>query len=347
MIRPEMARPGSRVPRRTILSAFLPVVIAVSGCGSTKAPQPVPTNARTLRLAPQTLRVGGAPVAIAAGAGAIWVADNTGGLVLRLDPRSGRQIGKPARVGAGPLAITAGPGGAWVATGAGTVEHLDPGTGAPDGPPVTVADPNGIATGGGSVWVTNRQASTVTRIDERTRRVVGAAIRVGRTPADIVAGFGSIWIANVDDGTVSRLDERTGKPIGGPIPVADAQVLALAVDRDGVWVASTDIRIGERVHVRRLDPRSGQFDDVRAAIPAGVPADLAAGLGRIWLTDTGTVLPGRRRTAAVRPLAPGSETSQAGVRVGDDPRGIALSADAVWTANAGDGTVTRIAVGSP
>ncbi len=330
--------------RKTSLTALLLSVPLLAGCASATRNEPAPRPVRPLRLTPKTIHLGGAPVAIAATPSSIWVADNGRGLVRRLDPATGRRIGAATRVGRAPLAIGIGEDGIWVATGAGTVRRLDPRTGAADGSPIAVRDPNGIAAGGGSVWVTNRQAGTVTRIDPRARRVSGRPIPVGRTPADVVVGFGSVWVANVDDGTVSRLDARDGTPVGKPIAVSKAQILALAVDRDGVWLASTDIRIGDRVEVRRIDPRTGKLDGRHAEVPAGVPTDLAAGLGRLWLTDTGSLLPGKTRPTAVHPLAPAKPSPDVGVRVGRDPRGVALSADAVWIANAGDGTVTRIAV---
>lgn len=339
---------GARLPMRSRHAPpalLLSCAALLAGCGSsTPAPRSVAGPARAVRLTPRTIRVGGTPVAIAANAHAIWVADNSRGLVRRLDLATGRQIGEPTRVGRGPLAISAGEDGVWVATGAGTVQRLDPRTATADGPPIAVPDPNGIAAGGGSVWVTNRQASTVTRIDPRTGRVAGRPIPVGRTPADVAVGFGSVWVANVDDGTVSRLDARDGTAIGKPIPVSKAQVLGLTVDREGVWVATTDIRIGDRIEVRRIDPESGRLDARRAEVPAGVPSDIVAGLGRIWITDTGSVLPATARAPVVRALAPSKTTPDAAIPVGRDPRALALSSDAVWVASAGDGTVTRVAV---
>lgn len=283
-------------------------------------------------------------MAIATSPEAVWVVDNTRATVRRLDLATGRPIGRPTRVGRGPSTISVGEGGVWVASGDATVRRLDPKTGAADGPPIRVPDPNGIAAGGGSVWVTNRQASTVARINPRSNRLEGSPIPVGRAPADVAVGFGTVWVANADDGTVSRLDARDGTPIGKPILVSKAQVLALAVDQDGVWVATTDIRIGDRAQVRRIDPKTGELDDEIARVPAGVPADMAAGLGRRWITDGGSILPARRRAATLHALAFGESSPGASVPVGRDPRGVAVSPQAVWVANAGDGTVTRVAV---
>lgn len=334
----------SLVPRQTLLLTFV-MASLVAGCGSSEEPERVAKPAPALRLAAETVRVGGAPVAIAVGRDAAWVADNVGAQVRRLDADTGRASGRPAKVGRGPLAIVVGEGGVWVATGAGTVHRIDPATGATDGRAIPVPDPAGIAAGGGSVWVTSRIRGTVTRIDPRTRRVAGPPVRVGRAPADVAVGFGSVWVANADEGTVSRLDSRSGKPRGRPLKVGIAQVLALTVGADAVWVATTDLRRPGRVEILRLDPESGEVGEARVTVPAGVPVDLAAGLGRVWSTDVGSILPGERRGGSVRPIdAPARRVGRA-VKVGQEPAGVAVGAGAVWTANAGDGTVTRIAVG--
>jgi len=332
------------VLHKTHLSVLATAIVA-AGCGSNPDPVPVAKRAPALRLEAETVRVGGAPVAIAVGEDTAWVADNVGAQVRRLDGATGRPEGRPAKVGRGPVALAVGEGGVWVATGAGTVHRLDPATGAADTKAIRVADPTGIAAGGGGVWVTSRLKGTVTRIDPRTRRVAGPPVRVGRNPADVAVGFGSVWVANADDGTVSRLDAGDGRRVGKPLKVGIAQVLALTVGADAVWVATTDLRRPGRVEVRRIDPESGKLDDARIPVPAGVPIDLAAGFGRVWATDVGSILPGERRGGSVRPVdAPARRVGRA-VAVGAEPAGVAIGAGAVWTANAGDGTVTRVAVG--
>jgi streptogramin lyase len=319
-------------------------VTALAACGGEAAAPARPAPA--LRLAaPVSVRLGGAPVAIALSRRNAWVADNTAGTVRRLDLRSARPVGAAARVGRGPVALAVGEGGVWVATGADAVRRLDPASGRVTGPPVAVRDPNGIVAAAGSVWVTGRLAGTVTRIDPRTTRVVGRPIRVGRAPADVAVGFGSVWVANADDGTVSRLDARTGRPVGKAIKVGLAQVFALTVGRDAVWVATNDLRKPGQVALRRIDPRSGAVADTGVAVPAGVPVDLASGFGRVWATDVGSLLPGSRRPAVVRGIDTAGRRVERPTRVGESPAAVAVGAGAVWTADAGDGTVTRIAVG--
>ena len=76
---------------------------------------------------------------------AIWVIDNLEGVVRRIDPED-LVAGEPIQVG---------------------------------------ARPRGVVADSGSIWVTNSEDGTVTRIDESTRRQVGEPIKVGAGPADI------------------------------------------------------------------------------------------------------------------------------------------------------------------
>jgi streptogramin lyase len=55
------------------------------------------------------------------------------------------------------------------------------------------------------VWVTNFGDGTVTRIDPRAGRIVGAPIRVGPRPVGIALGAGHIWVASLGDGTVTKI----------------------------------------------------------------------------------------------------------------------------------------------
>ena len=66
-------------------------------------------------------------------------------------------------------------------------------------------DPRQIARGFGSLWVTNHGANSVTRIDERTGKIVGSAIPVGDEPIGIATGAGSVWVANHESNTVTRI----------------------------------------------------------------------------------------------------------------------------------------------
>jgi streptogramin lyase len=328
------------IGRWALVVGALLVLALAAGCGGgadTSRPPLEPSAERPVE-------VGGAPVAIAVGAGAVWAVDNTGGRVIRLDPRNGRPAGRPIRVGAGPDAIAVGEGAVWVASGNDTVTRIDPATGRTRRAPLEVADPAGIAAGEGSVWVTSHADHTVTRIDPMTLGAVGHPIRVGSEPGDVAVGAGAAWVANTADGTVTRIEASSGEP-SDPIQVADYQVLGLSFGEAGVWVAKTDDRLARTIEVVRIDPGSSAVGDASAEVPAAIPVQLAAGEGGLWVTLVGGVRPPdlTPRAGGVALVDPSTvEAPARPLRVGERPSGIAVGEGAVWVADAGDGTVTRI-----
>jgi DNA-binding beta-propeller fold protein YncE len=56
-----------------------------------------------------------------------------------------------------------------------------------------------IAIDAGSVWVPNIKAGTVTRLDEKSARIVGSPIAVGDLSGDVAADEGVVWVAGEDD----------------------------------------------------------------------------------------------------------------------------------------------------
>jgi DNA-binding beta-propeller fold protein YncE len=56
-----------------------------------------------------------------------------------------------------------------------------------------------IAIDAGSVWVPNVKAGTLTRLDEKTARIVGSPIAVGDLSGDVAASEGIVWLGGEDD----------------------------------------------------------------------------------------------------------------------------------------------------
>ena len=114
--------------RQTKKLLALPLIaLAAAGCGTDD--QDPPAGATLEPSAGPPIRVAGSPIAIAAGEGAVWVANNTRGTVSRIDPAGRAVQGKPIRVGEGPVAIATGGGGVYVACGDDSVWRIDPATG--------------------------------------------------------------------------------------------------------------------------------------------------------------------------------------------------------------------------
>ena len=132
------------------------------------------------------------PRAIAAGAGAVWVAKAW--TLERIDPATNHVV---ARV---PLAfrpdgVAVGDGRVWLTDGLGhSVWTVDPRTNTIAGRLHLGGDPEPVTFGFGGVWVADVRGGTVYRIDPAALRVT-AAIRVGGRPQSISAGARGVWVA--------------------------------------------------------------------------------------------------------------------------------------------------------
>ena len=198
---------------------------------------------------------------------------------------------------------------------------IDPGTGAVAGTVPLEASAGRIATGAGSVWVTNFGNDTVSRIENGEVRQV---IPVGSGPSAIAVGNEAVWVANALDGTVARVDPDTNRVVQ-TIPVGH-DPSGIAYGEGAVWVADTADHA-----VVGIDPRTGKV--TRRVNLDARPSDLAVGAGWVWVTS--------ETAGEVLRISPDGK-DVAAVRVGTGPGAIAATPGAVWVANALDGTVSRI-----
>jgi YVTN family beta-propeller protein len=235
--------------------------------------------------------------------------------------------------------------------------------------------PGGVAFGAGSLWVTNSDDKTVSRVNPRPLRTI-ATIPVSGAPTAIATSPRAVWVVDsiLNPGVnpqkssvvVDRVDPEFNAP-GRPVrihSVVPSGPGAIATQGNSVWVApSTGL-------LTRLSATNGaigaQLD------PNATPAGLAIGAGAMWLTDseanqvvridpTGFLTPipvgnGPHGIAvgagavwvvdslddSVVRIDPSSRAITETLHVGRSPAGLAFGAGSVWVANAGDGTVTRI-----
>ncbi len=160
---------------------------------------------------------------------------------------------------AGTLSIHGSPGG--IASGAGSIWLTDTQAGSllkVDLNTHAVVDTipigggaSGVAFGAGSVWVVASDAGEVDRVDPTTDEVV-ARIGVGNGPSAVAASDDAVWVANFSDDSVTRIDPSTSTVVGGPIAVGDGPT-AIAADASGAWV--TSINDGFLTHVERAVAR--------------------------------------------------------------------------------------------
>ena len=256
--------------------------------------------------------VGKAPGRIAAGEGAVWVADETDETVSRIDPERGLVVQSTA-VGSGPSGIAVGGGAVWVVNGLdGTVSRISTET---NQVVDTVSLGNGardVAVGEGGVWVTNVHDRTVSRIDARSGRVL-ATIPTPAAPAEIAVANGAVWVTNEAQGSVSRLDPGRNAVVD-TINVGNGPS-GIATGASSVWVVN---RLDATVS--RINPTTNA---VTATIPVGgEPGDVAYTDDAVWVAN--------EHARAISRIDPGTNAVSRTVPVGNGPMGLAAGGDRLW-----------------
>jgi DNA-binding beta-propeller fold protein YncE len=178
--------------------------------------------------------------------------------------------------------------------GGDSVARIDPRTNRLVGRPVrTGASPQSFAIGGGSLWVANHDAGTVTRIQLASGKVL-ADIPVPSEPHRVAYGAAAAWVGNWHDDSVSRIDLATNRVVGSPIPIG-FHAGNLVVGAGDLWVTS-DYRVDAAaedvvvVVVVRIDPQANRAVETIAV--GGHPIDVAATPGAVWVSvaNPGTLL---------------------------------------------------------
>jgi len=184
----------------------------------------------------QTIRVGRGPVAVAAGGGAVWVANGVEGTIARIDAAT-NEVVQRIRVGNGPTGVALGEGSLWVANSVdGTLSRIDPASGRVTRTLPAVGGASAVAVGFGRLWVVSSSAGEVVSMDPRSGDVL-EHVAVGTDPAAVAAGAGAVWVANRGNDTVWRIDTRSPAHASSVIPVGRAPT-ALVVSNNSIWVAN-------------------------------------------------------------------------------------------------------------
>ncbi len=213
-------------------------------------------NAKTLRTVPGgTVEIAqpGRNVAVATGAGAVWVAvrnptddDRSPESIVRIDPSARTQQRIAVEGGVQDLAV--GAGAVWVTNRfSATVTRIR----VSDGHQRRIAvgrGPKGIAVGEGAVWVASSIDDEITRINPRSLQT--RHIPIEAIPERITVGGGSVWATAKEAGRLIRIDATTRKVLEridtGPRP------FALDVTRGrAVWLTLLDSNGVQRVRFFR------------------------------------------------------------------------------------------------
>ena len=162
--------------------------------------------AASARGSPWTERAGETG-GLAVGAGSLWL--GRGGVVLRVDPASGRVLHRfRAPLDADRLAF--GGGMLWVASSAdGRLAEIDPATNAVVARPKLHGYVTDLAVADGAAWVTVTPEDRVYRLDPDDGSVQGA-LPAGPGPESVALVGGALLVANGREGTLARIDLSSG-----------------------------------------------------------------------------------------------------------------------------------------
>ena len=177
------------------------------------------------------------------------------------------------------------------------------------------------------VWVSNRAAGTIVRIDAKENKP-GKPVVVGAGPcASLVVAFDSVWVPLCGDSTLARVDPKTSK-----ITATLKTKLASGDGRIATGVGSIWAITDSKGVVSRIDPATN-LAVAEIYVAAGAYALVFAD-DALWITSESGDLLTR--------VNPHNNEIVETIKVGPKPGRLAVGEGAVWTLNRGDNTVTRV-----
>jgi virginiamycin B lyase len=195
---------------------------------------------------------------------------------------------------------------------------------------ISGGDPDWLATGFGSLWVSVPKRDEIVRIDPK-RNVIQAGIRVGNDPCyGIGVGATRLWVLNCKSQTLVRLNPRTNKvDLKVRAVIAPHGEGSIAVDGTGAWyVSNPDGHSSTLVHVDALGR-------TRAKIPVGEDSVVVnVAFGSVWVTSSGE--------GKVYRVDPKSHALIAKISVAATPRFTTVSDDSIWVLSQSDGSIAHI-----
>lgn len=195
----------------------------------------------------------------------------------------------------------------------------------------TGGNPDWLAMGFGSVWVSVPKTNEIVRIDPNTNNIQ-ARITVDQEPCyGIGIGPTRVWVMNCKSQTLTRIDPRRNKvDLRVKVSVDPEGEGSIAVGYNHVWFVSN-----EDGHSSTLMQVSANDGHTLKRITVGKDsAVVTLGFGSVWVTSSGEnviyrVNPVSGRNIGVIPVAP-------------KPRFTAFYNNSLWVLSQADGSASRI-----
>jgi hypothetical protein len=266
----------------------------------------------------------------------VWVTSDDARTVALVDAR-GPAIARVARIRSFPSDFTVGEGAVWVIDRlSGRLVKISADYGSvlrrsSIGSATTLStiddrfdvNPWSIATGAGSIWITD--GSPILRRAEPAKGEVVRRHDLHVPLNGVAVGEGAVWAIAGSSASVIRIDPRTGEvtariPIVASPGTQSPYPIALAVGLHSVWVLNATAAT-----VTRIDPVQA---GVTATIPLGVervPRRIAVGAGAAWVANADGTL------ARIDPATNAPTTTQIAPSLFD----VAVGRHAVWVTSGG------------
>lgn len=278
---PTPARRGGRRSSAILAAAALLVVAAVAAPlalsgGSTRPPEHRP--ARILATVHVPL-----PSCCSFGFDGVWGAGHHDHLLEKLEPATGRVVGRWRVAGFQSGVPLAAAGSVWVPSAADDLVRFDP-----TRRRVVATMPvrgGQVAFGYLDIWETTG-SHQLDRIDISSNKVVATihlAPGVNNWGDELAIGEGAVWVAVADDAVLERIDPATNTIVRSIKGFGNTDSgMPIAVDQNAVWVLRM---VGGQETLFRVDPGTNK---IVKRIPIGVPngtaptGRVATGGGYVW-----------------------------------------------------------------
>jgi virginiamycin B lyase len=190
-----------------------------------------------------------------------------------------------------------------------------------------------LASGGGSIWLSDPPAKVVRQIDPGTGAAIAIRVRQGPCQSPDIA-HGALWTATCSPAGLARIDAASHK-VTGFVPLPIWRHLggegAIGAGSGGIWVV-VDGGECKNCVLARVDPKTMK---VVAKIPVSErSSSVRVGYGAVWVVSPAE--------GTVQKVSPSSNRVVATAKLGRRPRFFDVGEGGVWTLNQDDGTVSRV-----
>ena len=221
------------------------------------------------------IHTGASPGGAVAAFGAVWVANDGAGTLVRIDPGTNR-VTRQVRLQPGLFSVAGGFGSIWAINyKRSSLTRVDLATGKTRSVQVG-ATPFDVLCAFGHVWVTSWEAGVLSEVEPHSLRVV-RRIRIGPRPTGLRVARGGLWVGFGRSATsIARVDPRTAAI--RRVKVDERAPSWFVTGTRALWIQAADNRL------IRVDPGTKRVT-ARLSFGRTLAQGALAPDGTIWVPD--------------------------------------------------------------